>query len=269
MIEGDHKGMIDCEAEITFNRPVTRDTWLMGLRRPELAAVIKPGQFVMMRVSSGMDPLLRRPFSVCGVEEDGFKVLYRLVGKGTAIMTAAKAGEILQVLGPLGKEFILPQENRLPVLVAGGIGAAPLFFLARSMRARKVEFMMGFRSAGDIISFDGPPSPDHNWSISTDDGTEGHTGIVTDLLLRYLEKNKSLALSLFACGPRPMLKKVAETAATHGIPCQVSLESAMACGFGVCQGCAVKASPEGARTYHYVCRDGPIFPVHAIDWEAL
>jgi dihydroorotate dehydrogenase electron transfer subunit len=169
----------------------------------------------------------------------------------------------------LGKAFVLPAENRLPVLVAGGIGVAPLFSLAQSLRTRRLEFMMGFRSAGDILRLDGFWPPNHNRSISTDDGTEGHAGFVTDLLLLTLKKNKGLALSLFACGPRPMLKKVAETATTHGIPCQVSLESAMACGFGVCQGCAVKASPGGSRNYHYVCQDGPIFPVHAIDWGAL
>jgi dihydroorotate dehydrogenase electron transfer subunit len=261
--------MIDCEAEILFNRPMTHDIWLLGLRRPEPAAAIKPGQFVMLRVRSGLEPLLRRPFSVCGVEEDHFMILYRVVGKGTEIMAAAKPGENLQVLGPLGKAFILPEENRMPVLVGGGIGAAPLFFLAQSLRKRKLQFMMGFRSACDILRFDGALSPNHTWSISTDDGTEGHSGMVTDLLLRYMEQEEHLSFSLFACGPRPMLKKVAEIATTQGIPCQVSLESVMACGFGVCQGCAVKAHPEGTGSYHYVCRNGPIFPVHAIDWKAL
>jgi dihydroorotate dehydrogenase electron transfer subunit len=259
--------MIDCDAEIVFNRPMTHDTWLMGLRRPELAAAIKPGQFVMIRVRPGIDPLLRRPFSVCGVEGDRFKVLYRVVGKGTMIMTAAKPGENLKVLGPLGKEFVLPEEDRLPVLVGGGIGVAPLFSLAQCLRTRKLEFMMGFRSAGDIVRFDDSRSPNQNWPVSTDDGTEGHAGFVTDLLLLYLERNKSLALSLFACGPRPMLKRVAEMAVTHGIPCQVSLESAMACGFGVCQGCAVKASPEGTRGYHYACQNGPVFNAESIDWD--
>lgn len=261
--------MVDAEAEIVMNRPVSQDTWLMGLKHPEVAAAVKPGQFVMIRARSGIDPLLRRPFSVCAVEKDNFKVLYRVVGKGTGIMAAAEPGQTLEVLGPLGRAFNPPEENRLPVLVAGGIGVAPLFFLARSLKARNLEFMMGFRSAGDIIRLDDPRPPDHKYSISTDDGTEGHPGIVTDLLLLYLKKIKGLAVSLFACGPRPMLKKVAETATAHGLPCQVSLEAAMACGFGVCQGCAVKAHPQAPRSYHYVCQDGPIFPVHAIDWKAL
>ncbi|MBN2034133.1 MAG: dihydroorotate dehydrogenase electron transfer subunit [Deltaproteobacteria bacterium] len=261
--------MIDGDAEILFNHQVNHDTWLLGLKRSEPAVTMKPGQFVMIRVRSGMDPLLRRPFSVCAVEKDHFKVLYRRVGKGTEIMTQAKPGENFQVLGPLGEGFVLPEEERLPVLVGGGIGVAPLFFLARLLYRRNLEFMMGFRSAGDIIPFDELRLPNHRWSVSTDDGTAGHAGFVTDLLLLYLDKNRGLPLSLFACGPRPMLKKTAETAITYGIPCQVSLESAMACGFGVCQGCAVKTAPQESSAYHYVCRNGPVFPAEAIDWEAL
>ena len=261
--------MIDRQTEIVFNRPVTRDTWIMGLRSPELAATTKPGQFVMIKVRPGFDPLLRRPFSVCGVEEDCFMVLYRVVGKGTEIMTTIQPGENLPVLGPLGKGFSAPDKDALPVLVAGGIGVAPLFFLAQSLRTRKVEFMMGFRTAQEIIHTDYFKGPHHNLALATDDGTEGHFGFVTDLLPLFLERHRSLPLRLFACGPKPMLKKVAETAMAHRIPCQVSLESAMACGFGVCQGCAVKASPEGSPRYHYVCQSGPVFSVEAIDWSRL
>ena len=259
--------MIDRETEIVFNRPVTGDTWLMGLRSPEIAAVTKPGQFVMIKVRPGIDPLLRRPFSVCGVEEERFMILYRVVGRGTEIMTNIQPGENLPVLGPLGKEFSRPGESELPVLVAGGIGVAPLFFLAQSLGTRKVEFMVGFRTAQEIIRLGPIQGANHSLSLATDDGTEGHFGFVTDLLGSYLAKHKGLSLSLFACGPRPMLKKVAETAMIHGIPGQVSLESAMACGFGVCQGCAVKASPEGSRGYHYVCQNGPVFGVESIDWS--
>ena len=260
-------GMIDRYTEIMFNRPVTHDTWIMGFRSPELAANTKPGQFVMIQVRPGIDPLLRRPFSVCGIDEESFMVLYRVVGKGTQIMTSIQPGETLPVLGPLGKGFLAPDEDSLPVLMAGGIGAAPLFFLAQSLRARKVEFLMGFRTAQEIIRSDYFKGPGCNVSIATDDGTEGHSGFVTELLPSILEANKGLSVCLFACGPRPMLKELAETAMTQGIPCQVSLESAMACGFGVCQGCAVKASPEESRTYHYVCQNGPVFDVDAIDWS--
>ena len=260
-------GMIDRYTEIVFNRPVTHDTWIMGFRSPELAANTKPGQFVMIQVRPGIDPLLRRPFSVCGIDEESFMVLYRVVGKGTQIMTSIQPGETLRVLGPLGKGFLAPDKDSLPVLVAGGIGVAPLFFLAQSLGARNVAFLMGFRTAQEIINPDYFKGPNCSVSIATDDGTEGHSGFVTELLPSILEGNKGLSVRLFACGPKPMLKKVAEKAMILGIPCQVSLESAMACGFGVCQGCAVKASPEGSPTYHYVCQNGPVFNAESIDWS--
>jgi dihydroorotate dehydrogenase electron transfer subunit len=259
--------MIDRYTEIVSNSPVSRDTWIMGLRSPELAAVTKPGQFVMIKVRPGIDPLLRRPFSVCGVEGERFMVLYRVVGKGTEIMTTIRPGESLPVLGPLGNDFLEPGEDILPVLVGGGIGVAPLLFLAQSLETRKLEFMMGFRTAREIIRPGHLLAPTHTLSLSTDDGTEGHPGFVTDLLPPLLERHRGFALSLFACGPKPMLRKVAEVAMLHGIPCQVSLESTMACGFGVCQGCVVKASAELSRSYNYVCQDGPVFNVNSIDWS--
>lgn len=260
--------MIDRHAEIVFNRPVTRDTWMMRLRSPELAGETKPGQFVMLKVRPGIDPLLRRPFSVCGVDEDLIMILYRIVGKGTEIMTAGKEGEHLPVLGPLGTGFVMPGENDLPVLVGGGIGVAPLFLLAQTLMTRDLTFMMGFRTAQEIIR---PEAIGrfHTLALATDDGTEGQPGFVTDLLPPFLEKNRGRPLTLFACGPRPMLKKVAETARVHGVPCQVSLESAMACGFGVCQGCAVKAPSDGSRAYHYVCQNGPVFKVEHVDWSRM
>jgi dihydroorotate dehydrogenase electron transfer subunit len=265
--KGDKIGiMIDQSVDIAFNRPVNHDTWLMGLKSPQMAETAKPGQFVMLRAGSGIDPLLRRPFSVAGVKDDLFMVLYRVVGKGTAIMAGAKGGERLAVLGPLGKGFDVPREGVLSVLVGGGIGVAPLFFLSQTLRARRVEFMMGFRTAKDIIQPEDDQARKHSLSVSTDDGTEGQTGFVTSLLGIFLDKNKTRSMCLFACGPRPMLKQVAEMAMVRGIPCQVSLEAAMACGLGACQGCAVKASPNGTRSYYHVCRDGPVFPIQSIDW---
>jgi dihydroorotate dehydrogenase electron transfer subunit len=258
--------MIDQSVDVAFNRPVSHDTWLMGLKSREMATTAQPGQFVMLRVGSGIDPLLRRPFSVAGVRGDLFTVMYRVVGKGTAVMTAAREGEKLAVLGPLGKGFNVPREGVLPVLIGGGIGVAPLFFLCQCLSARRLEFMMGFRTAKDIL---GPEdeAPDHRLSLSTDDGTQGHAGFVTNLLGIYLDKNQTQSMSLFACGPRPMLYQVAEMARVRGIPCQVSLEAAMACGLGACQGCAVKAPTNETRSYYHACQDGPVFNVESIDWS--
>ena len=126
--------MIEQHIEIVFNNRINSDTFLMGLRSPEIVKAARPGQFVMIRVRAGSDPLLRRPFSICGIRDDLFLVLYRVVGQGTAIMAEIREGERLSVLGPLGVGFDVPKSEQVPLLVAGGIGIAPLFFLAQSMK---------------------------------------------------------------------------------------------------------------------------------------
>jgi dihydroorotate dehydrogenase electron transfer subunit len=263
--------MIEQYAEIAFNDQINENTWLMGLRSSEIVKSAKPGQFVLIRVRSSSDPLLRRPFSICGVKKDLFLVLYRVVGQGTAIMAQVGEGDELSVLGPLGKGFRLPKKDQEPVLVAGGIGVAPLAFLAQSMKAKAFPFLMGFGSAGEIIDLEHLSGGRVEISIATDDGTAGHGGPVTDLLETFLKSKKAKGknLSLFTCGPKPMLKRIAEMARYHKVLCQFSLEANMACGLGACQGCAIRASSDEENPYVLVCRDGPVFPAHAIDWEAL
>jgi dihydroorotate dehydrogenase electron transfer subunit len=263
--------MIEQYAEIAFNDQINENTWLMGLRSSEIVKSAKPGQFVLIRVRSSSDPLLRRPFSICGVKKDLFLVLYRVVGQGTAIMAQVGEGDELSVLGPLGKGFRLPKKDQEPVLVAGGIGVAPLAFLAQSMKAKAFPFLMGFGSAGEIIDLENLSGGRVEISIATDDGTAGHGGPVTDLLETFLKSKKAKGknLSLCTCGPKPMLKRIAEMARHHKVLCQFSLEANMACGLGACQGCAIRASSDEKNPYVLVCRDGPVFPVNAIDWEAL
>ncbi|MFH1124984.1 MAG: dihydroorotate dehydrogenase electron transfer subunit [Pseudomonadota bacterium] len=263
--------MFEQYAEIAFNDRLTPDTWVMGLRSAEIAGRAKPGQFVMIRVRSGVDPLLRRPFSICGVKEDLFLVLYRVVGRGTAIMTEAGGGQELKVLGPLGKAFEAPKTGKRCLLVGGGIGVAPLFFLAQSLKERKFQFLMGFRSVAEIISLDHAVGRKGEVLIATDDGTEGHVGFVTDLLEMALEGSRAQkrSIALFTCGPKPMLRRVAQMAADRKISCQASLEATMACGLGACQGCAVKAASKEERPYYHVCQEGPVFPREVIDWDRL
>ena len=261
--------MIDQHVEIVFNKKFTDDTFLMGLRSPEVVAEARPGQFVMIKVRPGDDPLLRRPFSVCATRgDDLFLILYQVVGQGTRMMSMTGEGERLAVLGPLGKGFDLPKAGQEPVLVAGGIGIAPLIFLARTIEPGSVVFMAGYRSADQMVDTEQVGLSGIGLSIATDDGTAGHRGPVTELLETHLDKATHDSL-VYACGPFPMLKRVAELTLDRGIPCQVSLETTMACGLGACQGCAVKAAPEQNRVYYQVCQDGPVFPVHSLDWKSL
>jgi len=264
--------MFEQYVKIAFNKEIAPDTYLMGFRSREVAAAAKPGQFVMIRVCSGIDPLLRRPFSIAGIREtDRLLILYRVVGKGTAIMAQTKEGERLSILGPLGKGFEPAKDGQLSLLVAGGIGIAPLLFLAQATKSRPLQLLMGFGSAKEIIALDQLGKFAIDVSIATDDGTAGHAGPVTDLLATFLKQNDPLKdpLCVFACGPEPMLKKVARVSLDRHISCQVSLEAAMACGLGACQGCAIKTSANEKRAYYHVCADGPVFPATAIDWSSI
>lgn len=263
--------MYEQAVDVLFNRKVTTDTWLLGLRSSEIAGDATPGQFVMIRVRKGVDPLLRRPFSICGVKEDGFFVLYRVVGRGTAIMTEIGEGETLSVLGPLGRGFDLPKANERPVLVGGGIGVAPLLFLGQVINDPHTAFMAGFGTAVDIIRPARIGLPPVDLTIATDDGTAGYAGLVTDLLQEVIHEKGSVEgeLSVFACGPKPMLKKVAAMTLALEVSCQICLEANMACGLGACQGCGIHAAPRAGRAYYHVCQDGPVFPVGAIHWHEL
>ena len=263
--------MIEQDSEIVFNRRVAADTFFMGLRSPQIVAEAGPGQFVMLRTGRSMDPLLRRPFSICGVRKDDLVlILYRVVGRGTAMMCDAGEGESLSVLGPLGSGFEMPHKGGTPILVSGGMGIAPLIFLASNMEPGSFSFLSGFGSAKEIVAADeiGPSTLD--LSISTDDGSAGHRGLATELLENRLTGlDGKINPVVFACGPLPMLKKVAAITLDKNVPCQVSLEASMACGLGACQGCAIRGSSEQNTAYFHVCQDGPVFDVNALDWGAL
>ncbi|HOP46336.1 MAG TPA: dihydroorotate dehydrogenase electron transfer subunit [Desulfobacteraceae bacterium] len=258
--------MIEQKAEIIFNRKVASDTFLMGLRASDIVAEAAPGQFVMIRVSPELDPILRRPFSICGTQEgDMLLVLYRVIGKGTRILAGVGQGETLSVLGPLGTGFKFPEKGQKAILVSGGIGIAPLIFLAQKMKDREMKFLSGYRSVKEMVPIEWAGLSGINDSISTDDGTMGHKGPVTDLFEAAIDEFRGGAF-VFSCGPLPMLKKVAEITLERGISCQVSVETHMACGLGACQGCAVKSSFHEDRTYFHVCQDGPVFDARSLDW---
>ena len=261
--------MIEQDTIVVFNRRVALDTFLMGVRALSIAEAARPGQFVMIRAGEGLDPLLRRPFSICGVTGDQVMVLYRVVGRGTRMLSNTREGAFLSVLGPLGKGFAIPRSGQPATLVAGGMGIAPLAFLAGSIGAGRHLFLAGFGSADQIVRDHPMGLRDMEISFSTDDGSAGHPGLVTELLERALAHTDGSSLKVFACGPIPMLKAVAEITAVMNIPCQVSLEASMACGLGACQGCAVKAAPGQVRPYWHVCQDGPVFDRTDLDWEAL
>jgi dihydroorotate dehydrogenase electron transfer subunit len=199
-------------------------------------------------------------------------ILYRVVGTGTSILSQKKEGDKLRIMGPLGNGFKMPEAQDTAILIAGGMGSAPLFFLANSLKEIKSELMTGFRNNEETVESDTIIESSIKQSIATNDGSRGYHGLVTDLLETYIrtEGRSPDSLKIYACGPFPMLKKTASIAAMHHIFCQVSLESHMACGLGACQGCAVKTIiPESASPYRHVCLNGPVFLSTDIDWNDL
>ncbi len=249
----------DLKAEIRQNHQVKADYFKMELICPGIAIDALPGQFVMIRTSDKNGPLLRRPFSIHDLiwEGDtpmGVALLYRVVGPGTAILSKAKPGENLQVLGPLGKGFQTKANLDSVCLVAGGIGVAPLVFLARSLAGAGGGLcLIGGRTREDVLCGEIFESLGMDVRVATDDGSLGTRGLVTGLLHELIQSGK--ARNVFTCGPEPMLKVVADMCLDADIPCQVSLETIMACGMGACLGCAI--SGPGRKILH-VCKDGPV-----------
>jgi dihydroorotate dehydrogenase electron transfer subunit len=262
--------MIEERTQVLDNERVAQATFLMKLDSPGIAAEARAGQFVMLRVREGVDPLLRRPFSIAGVSGEQVSILYRVVGKGTQLMSQIRKEARLSVLGPLGTGFVPPSPGETAVLVSGGIGVAPLLFLAQALTDRPVRFLTGYRTFAEQVPLEEFDLPAMDTVLATDDGTAGTRGTVTDLLLDFWTRcSKGDSHTVFTCGPLPMLKVVAAFCLKRKIPCQVSFEATMACGIGACQGCVVKAAEKENRSYFHVCQNGPVFPAQALDWKSL
>jgi dihydroorotate dehydrogenase electron transfer subunit len=227
---------------------------LLVVEAPAIAKAARPGQFVHVRVQDGYDPLLRRPISIAGADaaKGTVELIYRVVGRGTALLAALSPGDIVDCMGPLGSGFDLSAER--PLLVGGGMGLAPLMFLARELCPKPVNVLMGGRTSREMYWQTSYTGLCDNMHITTDDGSMGRQGFVSDALPELLESGGYDMV--YTCGPRPMMERVAHLAKMYQIPCQVSLEDHMACGVGACLSCTC-ASPDGKR--RKVCTDGPVF----------
>ncbi|HTY07706.1 MAG TPA: dihydroorotate dehydrogenase electron transfer subunit [Candidatus Edwardsbacteria bacterium] len=241
---------------IAGNRRVGAGVHLLRFRAPAIARAAQPGQFLHL-LAPGM-ALLRRPFSIHDIDGDGIAILYRIAGQGTALLSRLRQGEPLDVVGPLGRPFAIENGRPHHIVVAGGIGIAPLQLLLRRLRAAKLSPLLCY---GCATKTELRPHLRVKRIVATDDGSCGAKGFVTAALEAALDRYPGA--QLYGCGPWPMLKALAAIAARRRLPCQVSLESFMACGVGACQGCVVKAV-DGYRT---VCHDGPVFESAAIDWD--
>ncbi|MFA4991571.1 MAG: dihydroorotate dehydrogenase electron transfer subunit [Candidatus Omnitrophota bacterium] len=260
--------MKDMKAKILSNEEVAPGYYRMVLEGPYMAKTANPGQFVMVRCGNDTDPLLRRPLGISRVRRPAapgamtMELLYEVIGRGTEILANKRKGETLKVLGPLGNGFDLLPCVRRPasgaVLIAGGIGVAPMIFLAEEMARKKIRpvILIGAKTKKLILCEKEFKRIGAEVHIATDDGTLGRKGFVSGLLQDVLRRTPDTRYpTVYACGPEPMLRAVAGICLNKKIECQISMETKMACGIGACLGCAV----ETKKGNKLACKDGPVF----------
>jgi len=270
---------VDIDAEVLSNTRLSSDYCVVALAAPGIAALARPGQFVMVKPSHGSDPLLRRPFSIFEILRGpdgapaGLTILNKRIGVGTGLLYGLERGSRVACLGPLGRPFAPAEPPAEAWMVAGGVGLAPFVTLAEALRARgtTARLFYGARSASELYYADLFRALGVDVVLATEDGSAGTPGFVTaplDAALAAAPRHQEIQLSV--CGPTPMMRAVADLAARHGRPCDVSLEQVMGCGLGGCYSCVVLARDPGG-TPHFVrsCVDGPVFDASRIVWDAL
>ena len=238
-------------------------------RLPHLASSARAGEFAQLRCGPGPIPLLRRPFSVAWIDGDTCSFVFERVGAGTRLLAAMRPGDVLQSLGPLGLGFTLQPSMRRVVCVAGGLGCAPFPLLAKQAGA-EVVVLHGAATASRLYPSERFVRGRDGVRVleSTDDGSRGHHGLVVELIADALQGG---ADAVYACGPNPMLAATARVLQTLIVPpiCEASLEAPMGCGFGTCLGCTLPVHRDGGTAWALCCREGPVMPMHAVDWDGL
>ncbi|HMP90679.1 MAG TPA: dihydroorotate dehydrogenase electron transfer subunit [Kiritimatiellia bacterium] len=258
-------------AIVLEHQPIQGGYQLLQLRAPEIAPHVKPGQFVHVKVPHLNEAVLRRPFSVFKADGDTLAILYKDVGKGTSTLTHLKYGESLNLVGPLGHGYPEMSEGSFPILVAGGYGMAALYLCARSMPVKGVAFFGG-RAARDILCVKEFESLGWTVLVTTEDGSMGQKGKVTDALDPWMAREGAvLKPEFFVCGPSGMLKAIASRALARSWKAWVSVDNNMGCGVGACLTCVLKVHDDekGDWAWARACREGPVFDASDIIWESI
>jgi dihydroorotate dehydrogenase electron transfer subunit len=259
--------MHDINAHVHAQHTLNPDYQCLVLDAPAIASIARPGQFVHLRITGLESAALRRPFSIYRAADGQLSILYKTVGRGTAQLSRLLPGDTLAVMGPLGNGFPLETHARLPVMVAGGYGVAPLSFLARRL-SQPGLLLVGGRTAADILCTEEFIALGWDVRVATMDGSQGTHGLVTALLDAWLAQPARPAATFYACGPDGMLRAVAQRAQHAGSPAWLSLDKHMVCGVGACLACVQRLrKPDGSTWMARVCRDGPIFEAGEIVWE--
>ncbi|MCX7919903.1 MAG: dihydroorotate dehydrogenase electron transfer subunit [bacterium] len=258
--------MISIKAQIIDKKLYGSAGALFRLIAPDIATEAQPGQFALIRCGESYDPLLRRPLTFFRLDkkQGTLDILFRILGKGTALLAEKNIGDTCDILGPLGKGFQFDKTVTYPVLLAGGMGVAPLFALAEQLVNINLKplIFLGAKTQSELWYKENFMELGCEINVATDDGSFGFKGTVLDLFNSEIAYVQSA--TVFGCGPMPMLKRLAELAHERKFQCQISLEENMACGLGACQGCVVPVV--GPEKYKLVCKDGPVFNANEISF---
>lgn len=250
-------------AELIKKEQLKPDIYKFSVKAPNIVKIAKPGNFIEIRVNETTEPFLRRPISIYNLDKESgiLEFIFQVKGKGTEILAKREEGKEIDIIGPLGYGTFKYEDYQNMAIIGGGIGVFPLYELAKCAKAdnKKVFTYLGFRSKNFVVLEEEFQKISNELVLTTDDGSYAKQGFAINYLKEDIQKGK--VDSIYACGPLPMLKAVQDLAIKEDIPCQISLEEKMACGLGVCLGCAVKTakSPENAPEYLHVCKAGPVF----------
>jgi dihydroorotate dehydrogenase electron transfer subunit len=261
--------MLEQTVTIVSNERDTDQYFRLVLRAPQIAPLIRPGQFAHVRILPLKDALLRRPFSIFQVADGTFSILYKTVGKGTDALARMRAGEEVSVIAPLGHGFTVPTAGgETPLLVAGGYGMAAMFLLAERSPQKGVVIVGGRRRV-DILCEKEFAAIGWEVRVATEDGSHGEKGLVTQPLLAEIRNSKFdiRNCKLFACGPTPMLKAVGKLAEEFNVPAELSMDEHMCCGVGTCLTCVIKVKSGDSWEYQRTCTEGPVYDSRQIVWE--
>lgn len=249
------------EAPILRNERIQGEYYQVDFECPRIAAAVQPGQFVHVRFPFFEHRLLRRPFSVYDVdcERGMLSVIYKVVGEGTQHLSGLPVGSVANLMGPLGHGFSLPEPKTTPILVTGGYGCAATFLLAKRS-AVPCMCLVGGKTAADLLLIDDYRALNADVRLATEDGSEGHRGLITDVLAEVLDNNP-VNPRIYACGPMGMMEAVSKLVVSRGLDAEVSLDHVMCCGVGACFACVVKMKADTPEGWEYVrtCKEGPVF----------
>lgn len=286
--------MFQVKSKVVFNEKLNEDSYRMLIHSPEIALEAKPGQFLMVRVTELNDPLFRRPFSIFRrrkVEPDalGIEIVYKIVGRATGLMSKIKPGYRLDVIGPLGHGFELCKDKKTHILIGGGTGIASLFMLGEEISKQHdldLIILIGAKNKDSVILEGEFRSLNAQVMVSTDDGTYGYNGLVTEMFLDLIEKKRVPPdCAIYASGPESMLKHIVLICKKFDMDGQIAMERRMMCGFGACLSCVCKIDPDrvskkrdlnsshiqiipGSKFgYALTCKDGPVFDINEVIFD--